>query len=233
MRAWLVGISLVLHIAVIFGLFIAGMWRIDQLEPGKHSIDLRVALPPPPAAGGSPAPKAQPFTPKHHIVHEVVQPVDHVIVATSEAPSEDPGTGTGSGSGSGSGDGDGPCTEDCGPGSGAAPPPMVVPPPPPPAMVAPTVLRGLRVSGETQIQPSHDIRLQLFNEGRNELTAMFKLCIDTRGSVSSIAQLRSTGFPAYDGQLTGAIRTWQYRPYTVNNLPIPVCGVVTFNYSMK
>jgi TonB family protein len=233
MRAWLVGTSLVLHIGVIFGLFVAGMWRIDQLDPAKHRVDIGLAPPPPPAASGSPTPKAQPFTPKHHITHDVVQPVQHVTVATSEIESEISGTGSGTGSGSGSDpDSDGPCTENCGPGSAAALP-VVVQAPPPPMMVAPTLLRGLRISGETQVQASNSIKAQLLNEGRSELTGMFKVCIDARGSVSSIGQLRSTGFPAYDDQLAGAIRTWRYRPYAVNNVPIPVCGVVTFNYSMK
>ncbi len=218
---------------MIFGLFVAGMWRIDRLDPAKHRVDIGSAPPPPPAASGSPTPKAQVFTPKRHITHDIVLPVQHVTVATSDTTSEIPGTGSGTGSGSGSDtENVGPCTENCGPGSAAAPP-VVVQAPTTPIMVAPTLLRGLRISGETQIQASESIKSQLLHEGRSQLSAMFKVCIDTGGSVGSIGRLRSTGYPEYDDQLAGAIRTWRYRPYMANNVPIPVCGVVTFNYSMK
>jgi len=233
MRAWLIGISLALHLALIFGLFVAGAWRVEQLDPAKHRIDLAVALPPPPAASGSPTPKAQTITPKRQVVHQTVQP-EHHLDTTPVETSEIAGTGSGTGSGSGSGSDvtgiDGPCTENCGPGSAA---PTVVRPPPAQVMVPPTVLRGLRVSGETQIQPSDVLKTQIEREGKTALSAMFKVCVDASGTVSSVSQLRSTGYASYDDQLVAGIRAWRYRPYTANGVAIPVCGVVTFNYGMK
>ena len=74
-RPWLVGVSLVVHLAVIFGLFVAGMWRIDRLDAAKHRVDLWTSAEPPPPAAGGPAAKPQTITPKvvRHIVHDPVQ----------------------------------------------------------------------------------------------------------------------------------------------------------------
>ena len=234
MRAWLIGISLCLHLALIFGLFVAGMWRVDQLDPAKHRIDLAVQLPPPPAASGSPALKPQKIVPIHrHIVHEIVLP-EHVTTPPVVADITDVG-GTGSGTGSGSGADingiDGPCLENCGPGSGSAKveqKKVVVE-----KIVSPDVVRGLRISGKTQIQPNDSLKAQLDHEGKTQLSAMFKVCVDTSGVVSGLTQLRSTGYASYDAELSAAIHQWRYTPYVADGTPIPFCGVVTFNYGMK
>jgi periplasmic protein TonB len=233
-RHWLVGVSLVLHIAVIFGLFVAGMWRVDQLDPAKHHIDLAVQLPPPPAPSGGPTLKAQPFTPRtpRHVVHEPVQ-IEKPVTEVPSTETGGPGLGSGIGSGDGPPDSDGPCLTDCGPGSAAAPAPVQVTPPPAPASIPPTVLRGLRISGETQIQANDNVKTEMRRDGKDEVKAMFKVCLDTHGDVGSLSMLRSSGYSAYDADLLAAIRGWRYRPYLVNTTAIPVCGVVTFIYGMK
>ncbi|HEX4456228.1 MAG TPA: TonB family protein [Kofleriaceae bacterium] len=237
MRKWLVGVSLVVHIAILFAVFVAGAWRLDRLDAGKHHVDIAYVQPPPPASGGAPKAAAQAFTPKQHIVHETVQPVPHVAPAPVEATADSSeGTGTGAGVGSNPGDGEGSGVEGgvtctvptC---SGEPPPPVVVPPQQ--QMVAPTVLKGLRISGETQIQPNDALKSQLLHEGASKLVAMFKVCVDTQGSVNATTQLRSTGYAAYDQELLGAVRAWRYRPYSVGGVAVPVCGIVTFNYEMR
>jgi protein TonB len=238
MRKWLVGVSLAVHIAIIFGLFVAGMWRIERLDDArKHHVDIAYVPPLPPAAGGAPKAAAQTFTPKQHIVHETVQPVQHVAPAPIEtAVSDTTGMGTGAGVGSNPGDGDGSgvaggVTCDLPACSGEAPPPL--PTPPKQQMVAPTVLKGMRISGETQIQPNDALKSQLLHEGASKLVAMFKVCVDTQGNVNATTQLRSTGYAAYDQELLGAVRAWRYRPYSVGGAAVPVCGIVTFNYEMR
>jgi TonB family protein len=240
MRKWLVGVSLVVHIAIIFGLFVAGAWRIDRLDAVRHRVDIAYAPPPPPASGGSPKAAAQTFTPKQHIVHETVQPVQHVAAAPVEATADaDAGdsTGTGTGSGTNPGDGEGSGVEGgvtCGVPDCAGPPPDRFPKiPPPQQMIAPTVLKGMRISGETQIQPNDALKSQLLHEGASKLVAMFKVCVDTQGNVNATSQLRSTGYAAYDQELLGAVRAWRYRPYSVGGAAVPVCGIVTFNYEMR
>jgi hypothetical protein len=51
--------------------------------------------------------------------------------------------------------------------------------------------------------------------------------------VSSIALSKPTGYAGYDAELSRAMRDWRYRPYTRDGHSIPVCGIVTFIYSMK
>jgi TonB family protein len=100
-------------------------------------------------------------------------------------------------------------------------------------MIAPSVLKGMRISGETQIQPNDALKSQLLHEGTSKLTAMIKVCVDTAGNVNSASQLRSTGYATYDQELLGAVRAWRYRPYSVGGMAVPVCGIVTFNYEMR
>jgi hypothetical protein len=45
--------------------------------------------------------------------------------------------------------------------------------------------------------------------------------------------LGTTKYPEYDQAILAAVGTWRYRPYMVNNMPVPVCSVVTFVYTMQ
>ena len=161
MRRWLVLISAALHLALVFGLFVAGFWRLEQLERPRISVAIAVPLPPPPPApaGGAAPTKAQTITPKV-VAHAPVQPEPRPVEAPKPVEATSPGGGVGSGSGSGTGSGDpdstGECTENCGPGSGSATKPIepVVVHHHDDVVVPPEVIRGLRISGETQIHPS-------------------------------------------------------------------------------
>lgn len=240
MRKYLVAASVVMHVGVLLALFAAGIWRLQRLDPEKQRIDLAVSAPPPPAPSGSPAPAAQRITPKQpkHAVDHVVQPVSiEPVVPTTPAVAiaglgsgEGSGDGTGSGSGAGSGDGPpgGVCTAHCDSGSAAEPVVIVTEP----KLVPPTVLRALRTSGDTQVQAPETVRSELVRGGQHQLRAMFKLCIDPQGAVASVGMLHSSGFPAYDDVLVAAMRAWRYRPYEVNAIAVPACGVVTFVYSL-
>jgi hypothetical protein len=233
-RSWLVSGSLIVHFVLIVGLFVAGAWRLERLDPVARRFDLAVALPPPPAPAGGPSRAITPSFVHKPITHNVVQPVPKPLVAMLAAPTADPGdNGSGSASGSGEGSGSagdtGECTSNCGPGSGShsdagsgAERETIV---------APPVLGALRLSGPTQIQPSDKTKIEVSRAGVSKLSASFKLCLDTLGNVSSVQLMKPTGYPDYDLLLIQAIHTWRYRPYTVANHPIPVCGMVTFIYS--
>lgn len=51
--------------------------------------------------------------------------------------------------------------------------------------------------------------------------------------MSSITQLKSTGFPAYDSKIKREMNVWKYRPFLINGKPAPVCTAVTFIYNQK
>jgi hypothetical protein len=130
MRKWLIGSSLVVHFALIFGLFVTGMWKLDRLDAGRRSIDLRQipSLPEAAASGGETRKTPEFNRKKPHVVKETVQPTPRVDQPDTTTTTE-VGTGEGSGSGSGSGSGettDGTCVVDCGEGSGHAEPEKLV-----------------------------------------------------------------------------------------------------------
>jgi len=259
-RRWLIGISLVVHLGVVIGLFIAGFWHLDRLDAGKRRFELSVApSPPPPPAGGAAAAPESPFKLKQKkIVKERTQlaKIDRTAApVTAEVP----------GNRSGSGSDDQPCTgPDCGVGSGSDGPPTgaCVGPACPGAeqidcseasslIVPPSVIKGMRISGETQILPSDVDKIAIQRSGKTKIIAGFKVCVGPKGNVESLSLSQSSGFPAWDAAITTALRQWRYRPYQLTPAqqkprdprcpPLPaaqsravtVCGVVSFIYQQQ
>ena len=143
--------------------------------------------------------------------------------------------GTGSGAGSGSG------TDPIGTGTCAVPPcgdgePPVKKDPPKvvdPVIVPPTVIRGLRTSGETQIHPPAVVKTAILRDGKSKVVATFRLCVGVDGEVSSTAILKSSGYPGYDAAIDAGLRQWHYRAYEIGGRRVPVCGAVTFIYTLQ
>lgn len=237
MRRWLVIPSIAFHVGLIIALLFLGAWHLDKLEAGRREVSIGMVPPPPPASEGSPAPKqAKPFEHKKHITHDLVTPPetpakpDPTPVADSSdgASGNGLGSGSGEGSGEGSGTGDGPCLSDCGP-------PVVEPPKPVPqkVMLPPTVLMGLRIAGDTQLQPSGATRSDMQYRQVEKLTATFQVCLDAGGSVASARELKASGYAEYDDTLKAGIATWRYKPYMIGGRGIPACGIVSFVYTMR
>ena len=242
----------ILHGGAIAALIVAAMWRVDKLELDRQPPQITVIPPPPPGNSGGgrrqtlPTPQAQ-TRPRKTKVTTPVQPfqVKPDDTTTTVEETGDPGTG-------GGGDGKGHDTPEIGSGCiegvdcGVAevkppepPKPCSDPsrahdadcqPPQPPPLV---VVEKLRISGETQIQPSDDIKVMMQREGKTSLHVTFKVCLDASGSVTQTARLGSTGYGDYDDRLAAAIATWKYSPYKVNGHAIAVCGPVTFNFHLR
>lgn len=100
-------------------------------------------------------------------------------------------------------------------------------------IVAPTVLQGLRTAGDTQVHPPDVVKTTMLRDGKQRTTGVLKVCIATDGAVSSVSVQATTKYAEYDARLAAAARSWRYRPYTVNGRPMPVCGMVTFVYTIK
>nr|MBA2541051.1 hypothetical protein [Deltaproteobacteria bacterium] len=111
------------------------------------------------------------------------------------------------------------------------PPPP--PPPAPPQNVPPTLLEGQRIAGDKNIIPNDVTKTEIQRSGKDKIVGSYKLCITVDGNISSINQLKSTGFGAYDAKIQGEMRNWRYKPYLVNGRAVPVCTAVTFIYSQK
>lgn len=95
------------------------------------------------------------------------------------------------------------------------------------------IVENLRISGETQIQPDPDVKIMMEHAGQSHLHVAFKVCLDAGGAVTSTSRMGSTGYSSYDEALAAAIATWRYRPYSVNGVATPVCGPVTFNFTLR
>ena len=256
-RRWLVVVSVVAHLSIVVGLLISGIWRIERMDPGRSRARLDWHPPPPPASSGGPVARVD-FTnhPRRPpIVKQTVQPTPHVDTTPRPPNDEPPGTGTGSGSGASNST----CTENCGVETAPPPPPdpvcgngvveageqcddgntadgdgcsstcrIVVKP----AVIAPGVLQGLRISGETQLHPSAVTQNQMMRDGVSRVEALVTLCVTASGSVGSATLRTSTRYDAYDQLLLAAVRDWRYRPYMVNGTPVPACSVVHFIYTI-
>jgi hypothetical protein len=96
--------------------------------------------------------------------------------------------------------------------------------------VSPSVFATLRISGETQIVPDEPTRKAIAKADKR-IIGSFKLCVDTKGIVSSVALLKSTGYRDYDAKLQFTMRSWRYRPTLAGGKPVAICGIVTFLYS--
>lgn len=241
MRRWLVLISAAFHLVLVFGLFVAGFWKLEQLDRPHVSVALSQPLPPPPApAGGSAPTKAPEFTHKP-------KPVTHDIVVPEPKHDETPkpletavtGTGEGSGEGSGHGSGDitstSDCTENCGPGegSGSAVPEKKKIVDHQEHVVPPDVIRGMRLSGDTQIHPSDVDKTAIARDGKDKVIAVFKTCVNELGGVASVKLQRSSGYPSYDRALSDAMFGWRYKPYQIGGEAVTACGIVTFIYQVR
>jgi hypothetical protein len=112
-------------------------------------------------------------------------------------------------------------------------PPPPPPPPPPPEIVSPTALDANRIAGTKNIVPDDKTKVAMARSDKNKVVGTYKLCISTMGSVTSVAQLKSTGFASYDEKIMRELRLWRYHPFTVNGKPAAVCTAVTFIYSQE
>ena len=243
MRKALVTSSIGIHIGVAFGLFAAGVWKLERLDARERPIDLTVAPQPDDGGGspeGSPVPEMNKKKKKEHektVVKDPVQPTEIKKADADATPAttgdgsgggsgngSGSGTGNGSGTGSGNGSGDGSgngsgsgsgCVEDC--------EPQFVPPP---------FFKGLRISGNEQIGAPEVVKTQILRDGKNKVVGTFRVCIGEGGEMSSLTLLKSTGYPLYDQVLQDGVRTWKYKPYMVGKRPVKVCSMVTFIYGI-
>jgi len=241
MRRWLVLISAAFHLALVFGLFVAGFWKLEQLDRPRISVALSQPLPPPPAPAGGAAPTQAPkFTPKTpKIIPKVLTQQPEKPIET-EKPVATTTTGGGEGSGAGSGNGSGDitststCTEDCGPGDGSGSAvPVVKKKKTTETNVPPDVIRGMRIAGDTQIHPSDVEKTAMARDGKDRVIAVFKTCVDDNGNVASVHLMKTSGYAGYDRALSDAMFGWRYRPYQIGGEAVTACGIVTFIYQIK
>lgn len=102
-----------------------------------------------------------------------------------------------------------------------------------PPRVPPSLLEQKRIKGTRQIDPDTTTKTAIAKAGRSTIAASLKLCVDAAGKVTSITQLKSSGFGDYDAKLEREMRHWAFQPYLVGGKPSAVCTVVTFSFRAK
>jgi cysteine-rich repeat protein len=260
-RRWLLTASLTAHLAVPVALFAGGGWQIERVHAAPPQLDLRqpLRLPAPAPAGGPVAAVAPPLDPKlpAKVIPKVpVQPQvkpEQAVVAVTGGGAETTGTGTGDAADTGT------CRDNC----GVAPPAEPVcgngaletgeqcddgnaangdgcsstcrtePRPARTALVAPNVLQGLRISGETEIRPSSTTASMMARDRATEVSGTVMVCIASDGRVASATMRVSTRYDDYDDKLLAAVRDWHYRPYMLDATPVPACSLVRFVYRIR
>jgi hypothetical protein len=103
-----------------------------------------------------------------------------------------------------------------------------------PQVVSPNVMDTHRIAGQRTILPDEITMTAIGRSGNTTLVSSYKVCISADGLVSTVSQLKSTGFPAYDAKIQATLRReWRYRPYVMNGKPTAVCTAFRFQYSQK
>jgi TonB family protein len=250
-RSLVIAASLVAHAAALTALALLAGWGLEKLPlEDRGGVQAAFSLPgSPPPAGGAPKVNLVAQAPERPVrPRDTVQPVaPRDPGEAAVAPGHDAtggggdgggGDGTGGGAGGGDGgDGDGDGTGACVGASCRPPQPPRCPdgsrPPCPALHLEPRIGDSLRVAGDTRIHAPDAVRVQMRHAGKDRVTGVVKVCIGTRGAVTSVQVLRSTGYDAYDDKLRREMRTWRYRPYTVDGRPHAFCHVVTLTYLMR
>lgn len=243
-RKILIGASIAGHVVLFAGVFAHSVWDLEQLD---HEMRTRTALgvmTPPTASSGELRGKKVELKPKPQVVKEPRQPRKQNPPPTPEVGTDPTGTSTGTGTP------DGPIGDDEPPGDPCQEPGACEPPPEPPALppappippvppppkvhtVAPQILKGLRVRGDTAIHPPREVFQEMYRSRDTKTTATIQVCLAVDGSVASVGVMKSSRYAPYDEAIVAAARRWVYRPYTVNGTPVPACGAVTFVYEMR
>lgn len=255
-RSWLIGVSVVVHAAVGVGLFASGVWKIEQVEAKAMPTFLSVAPPPPPPASGQLSGAVKPEAPRPR------RRPPPVITQPDPQPPALPQVGTGGTTTTPGPEVDSPCLDGCGPtpevvaapvcgngarevgeqcddgntaaGDGCSATCALEPAPRPRTdIVGAAVLAGLRISGETQIQPSSSTQSQMMRDGVDRVRGTVKLCIGTDGAITSAALAASTRYADYDDRLLSSVQSWRYRPYSVNGVAVRACSIVSFIYTPR
>jgi protein TonB len=203
-------IAIGLHAALLaFGVYMS-FWNVDELSGPSVSVTFLSGAPPPPPP--PPPPKKKKAETKVVKPTEVVQPKPNQIVQPKEKPpepeEEDDGVEGGVEGGVAGGVVGGTVGSE---GTG-------------PVMLAPNVGTGQRISdiNDPRFRPSLPPAL---NRAGMVQWGLFKVCVSAQGKVSSVTVMRAAD-PLVNDDWIAKIKSWEYRPYSVNGRPVPFCSPV-------
>ena len=260
-RTWLISVSMVAHVLVGVAVFVVSVWPIEQLHAERRDTPVAAPLPSHSSSGAKLEAQVVVDIKVKHVVKTTVQPATPPVdqkpttgpttsgtdVGPTDVDVDDPIVGSCTGDQCGqdkaavpacgngavelgeqcddgnTADGDG-CSSTCR---------REVAKPIAPTVINPRVMQGLRVAGDTQIHPDTNTQNQMLRDGTTRTSAVVLVCVGASGGVVSAKLHASTRYPAYDAAILSAVEGWRYRPYLVNGTPAPVCGTVSFQYTIN
>ena len=98
--------------------------------------------------------------------------------------------------------------------------------------ITPAALEALRVSGDPMaaLDPAVAATLEIDpNDKASAAYSWLKVCIDDAGAVSEVHVHETTSVKAAEA-FSALVRTWKFRPFTMEDQPIPVCAMLRLAY---
>jgi protein TonB len=197
--------AVVLHAGLVTAGGIHSFWHVDELSGPNVAVTFLSGTPPPPPP--PPPPKKKKSTPTKRPT-EITQPKANAIVQPKEKEEpeeEDDGVEGGVEGGVAGGV------------LGAVPTQTETA-----KLLPPNVGSGLLIS-DVKNDPRYKPGLPpALNRAGMVVWGLFKVCVSAQGTVSGVTVLKSAD-KLVDGEWMNKIRTWQYRPYSINGRPVPFC----------
>jgi protein TonB len=223
MRAWTLGVSIVVHVGFITCVIVAPLFATDELPVPPHVTEfIRVFadIPQPPAPPRVPVPRPSPDA----------APIQVPDAVTPEVPREPaPITDVAAFAVDGGPDAAGIFVTGDTPGGALIPPPPQPPPiaTPPPAPVR--VGGAIRAPQKIRdVAPRYPVIAQ---QSKVQGLVILEAVISEEGAVESLRVLRSQ--PLLDAAAVEAVRQWRFTPTMLNGQPVPVVMTVTVNFTLS
>jgi periplasmic protein TonB len=200
-------LSVAFHALLLTAGVFRSFWHVDELTPPVVKVTFlsAAALPPPPPP---PARKRTNVT-KVKRPDQIVQPRPNQIIQPKieEQPKEEEDEGVEGG------------VEGGVPGGVLG---GVVGAPPVTALLPPKVGSGQLIS-DVQHDPRYSPTLPpQLNRAGMVVWGLYRICVSVAGQVTEVRSLKPAD-PLVEHDWVAKIRTWQYRPYSINGRPVPYC----------
>jgi len=224
MRAWTLGVSIVVHLCLIAGVIVTPLIATGELPPIPRAAPEYVLVT---AKLPSPPPERRPVTPTPPSNAAPVNAPDTVTPEPPTPPSTPPGPPDPFDVIGGDPDA-GPFV----PGGAGGGGDTVTPPPPPPA--PPAAKTPIRVSALQAPRKIKDVAPRypaIAQASRVEGVVILEAVISEDGSVQDVRVLRSKAL--LDDAAVEAVRQWRFTPTLLGGQPVPVVMTVTVSFNLN
>jgi protein TonB len=200
--------SIIFHVALLTVGVVHSFWHVDELTPPVVKVTYMTASaappPPPPAAKKRTTPTKikKPVELTQPKPNQIIQPKDKEEPPEEEDDGVEGGVEGGVAGGVVGGMGDQP-TQTA-------------------TLLPPRVGTGQLISdviNDPRYTPSLPPQL---NRAGMVVWGLYKICVSVSGQVTDVKVIKPAD-PLVEGAWIAKIRTWQYRPYSINGRPVPYC----------